>query len=356
MEEMKKEIRVMSLFSGCGGMDLGFLMAEHPIYRYKIVWANDFNKDACNTYRKNFNHDIFCGDIWDIDLKNTPKADIIIGGFPCQDFSILQATDRKGMNTKRGLLYTKFVEAVKLKLPLFFVAENVKGLLSINKGWAIKKIAEDFARIDHAGYDVQYKLLNFADYGVPQNRQRVIIIGIRKNLGLKFVFPSSTHEGKHISSKAALEGVEDVPYNNERMKINQETVRKLQIIPAGGNFKDLPEYKHKKSWMSLIYKRLHPDKPSPTIVASGGGGTLGYHYSEPRPLTNRERARLQTFPDNFVFEGNITEVRRQIGNAVPPKGIQPIAEQILKCLNKEILPEVQIKKTVEIQRRLVEVD
>ena len=109
---------------------------------------------------------------------------------------------------------------------------------------------------------------------------------------------------------------------------------KLKLIPPGGNYKNLPGYEN-KNWMSLIYKRLHPNKPSPTIVANGGGGTWGYHYSEPRPLTNRERARIQTFPDDFEFVGSISEVRKQLGNAVPPLGIKPIAEQIIKTLNKE---------------------
>src|SRR3989338_2290535 len=210
-----KKLKVMSLFAGCGGMDLGFLLAKHPELAYEIVWANDFEKIACETYKKNFNHDIVCGDIWEIDLDKTPKADVIIGGFPCQDFSALRGEKRPGLKSKRGLLYTKFVEAVSKKLPLFFVAENVKGLLTANNGWAIKKIKDDFAKVDHVGYNVTHKLINFADYGVPQKRERVVIVGVRNDLGLNFVFPKPTHKYNHISSSEAFKGVEKIKLNNE---------------------------------------------------------------------------------------------------------------------------------------------
>ena len=333
-EKMRK-LKIISLFAGCGGMDLGFLMAKHPELGYEIVWTNDFDEEACKTYEKNIGHETDRRDIWDIDLNEMPDADVVIGGFPCQDFSILQATDRKGIKTRRGLLYTKFVETVAKKLPIFFVAENVKGLLTANGGYAIKRIKRDFEKVNHVGYRVQYKLLNFADYGVPQNRQRVVLVGIRNDLNMNFVFPEPTHAGRHIPVKIALAGVEQIKLNNESVRAMPSTVEKLKKIPAGGNYKDIPEYA-KKNWMSLIYRRLHPDRPSPTIVACGGGGTWGYHYREPRPLTNRERARIQTFPDWFEFFGSPTEVRRQIGNAVPPLGIKPIAEQILKMVSRDI--------------------
>ncbi|MEM3448602.1 MAG: DNA cytosine methyltransferase [Candidatus Methanomethyliaceae archaeon] len=334
-DDKKVSLKVMSLFAGCGGMDLGFVMAQHPKYKYEIVWANDFDRYACATYRKNFNVDIYEGDIWDVDLKTTPPADVVIGGFPCEDFSILRGDTRPGFASKRGLLYTKFVEAVSIKRPLFFVAENVQGLLTMHNGWAIKKIKEDFEKVDHVGYQVQYRLINFADYGVPQERERVIIVGVRNDLNLGFSYPNPTHKGRHIPVKEALNGVEKARLNNELPRTLSSTKRKLELIPPGGNFSNLPEYRN-KNWMSLIYKRLHPDKPSPTIVACGGGGTWGYHYSELRALTNRERARIQSFPDEFEFVGSVTEVRRQIGNAVPPQGIKPIAEQLLKMINGEL--------------------
>ncbi len=332
---MKNKLKVISLFAGCGGMDLGFLLANHPKIAYEIVWANDFDKFACETYKKNFKHEIICKDIWGVDLDKIPSGDVVIGGFPCEDFSILRGGTRPGFKSKRGLLYTKFVDVVSKKLPLFFVAENVKGLLTMHKGWAIKKIKEDFEKVDSTGYDVDYKVINFADYGVPQNRERVIIVGIRKDLKIDFKFPEPTHSKNPVPVKHALKGVEKAELNNEKLKIHASTKEKLELIPPGGNYKNLPDHKD-RNWMSLIYKKLHPDKPSPTIVACGGGGTWGYHYSEPRALTNRERARIQTFPDDFEFAGSTTEVRRQIGNAVPPLGIKPIAEQLLKVAEKKV--------------------
>lgn len=328
----KRTLKILSLFTGCGGMDLGFILAKHPSLAYELTWANDFDKHACETYKKYFKHEIVCGDIWDIDLSKIPEADIVIGGFPCQDFSVLRG-QRPGFNSKRGVLYTKFVEAVAVKRPLAFVAENVKGLLTTHNGEAIKKIKEDFSKVGQ-GYEVVHKLINFADYGVPQHRERVIIVGIRKDLGLEFKFPEPTHKKNHISAKVALKDVKQAKYNNEKIAIQPSTKKKLELIPPGGNYKSLPGHSN-RNWMSLIYKRLHPDHPSPTIVANGGGGTWGYHYSEPRPLTNRERARIQTFPDEFEFIGSVSEVRKQLGNAVPPEGIRPIAEQLLNLLEKK---------------------
>jgi len=300
--------------------------------KFKTVWANDIDKSCALTYKRNFPHTEFItGDIWDYDLNRLPECDVILGGFPCQDFSMLRGDEvkRKGVAAKRGVLYTKFVEAVFLKQPIIFVAENVKGLLSANNGKAIKQIISDFEKV---GYHVHYKLLNFADYGVPQRRERVLIVGIRKDLDGSFKFPEPTHLGRHTAVKEALKGVEQVKHNNEHHKMKRETIEMIKAIPAGGNYKSVPKYAN-RNWMSLIYERLHPDKPSPTIVALGGGGTWGYHYSEPRMLTNRERARIQTFPDDFVFEGTPTQIRMQLGNAVPPLGAKPIAEAVLSHLS-----------------------
>lgn len=212
---MKKELKVCSLFAGCGGLDLGFELAEHPELKFKTIWANDIDKSCALTYKRNFPKTEFVtGDIWDYELKNLPECDLVLGDFPCQDFSMLRGDEvkRRGVATKRGILYTKFVEAVFLKQPIVFVAENVKGLLSANKGGAIKQIIEDFKKV---GYHVHYKLLNFADYGVPQRRERVFIVGIRKDFDGSFKFPEPTHLGKHVTAKEALKDVEKIKYNNE---------------------------------------------------------------------------------------------------------------------------------------------
>lgn len=322
----RKPLTILSLFSGCGGMDLGFVQEG-----FKIVWANDNNKWACLSYRKNFGNHIIEGDIAEVDIKNLPDCDVILGGFPCQDFSMIWK--RGGINTDRGNLYKYFVDILDIKKPKVFIAENVKGILTANKGIAIKQIKKDFS---NKGYNTQVYPVNFADYGAPQLRERVLIIGVNKDLSNKQLnIPAPTHnQSNYITSGQALKDVEVVPYNNEHQNIHQKTVEKLKLIPPGGNFSDIPRDSphYVKGMISHVYRRLHPDKPSTTIIAGGGGGTWGYHYKEPRPLTNRERARLFGYPDDFIFVGSITEVRRQIGNSVPPVSIRPFARQVMEFL------------------------
>jgi len=318
------KIEMISLFSGCGGMDLGFHLSG-----FDIKWANDFDKMACETYAKNIGNHIVHGDITQLDYKQIPDADLVIGGFPCQDFSMIWK--RGGINTDRGNLYRNFVEIVSLKNPLMFVAENVKGILTANKKQAIKQIIADFSETGKYGYNTTPYLINFADYGAPQLRERVLIIGVRKDIDTFFDIPSPTHSPtNYVSAKEALNGAHKVKHNNEHQNIQESTIEKLKLIPPGGNFTDIPKSSphYVKGMISHVYRRLHPDKPSTTIIAAGGGGTWGYHFEEPRPLTNRERARLFGYPDDFVFKGSITEVRKQIGNSVPPAGILPIAKHI----------------------------
>ncbi len=322
-------LKVISLFSGCGGMDLGFHQEG-----FKLVWANDIDHWACETHRNFFGDHIYEGDIGDVNFKKTPACDVILGGFPCQDFSMIWK--RGGIGTKRGNLYRYFVDAVETKKPKMFIAENVRGLLTANKGEAIKQITKDFAAVC-SGYSVEVHPINFADYGAPQLRKRVLIIGVKKGLRFKneFKLPKPTHTpDKYVTAEQSLEGVEKVKLNNEHQNIKKRTVEKLKLIPPGGNFTDIPKNSphYVKGMISHVYRRLHPDKPSTTIIAGGGGGTWGYHYSELRPLTNRERARLFGYPDDFEFKGSITDVRRQIGNSVPPIGITPLAKAVKKFI------------------------
>jgi len=319
-----KKIDMISLFSGCGGMDLGFHLAG-----FDIIWANDYDKKACETYAKNIGNHIVCGDITELDYAKIPDADLVIGGFPCQDFSMIWK--RGGINTDRGNLYRNFVDIVSLKNPLMFVAENVKGILTANKKQAIKQIITDFSETGKYGYTTTPHIINFADYGAPQIRERVLIIGVRKDIDSYFDIPSPTHSpGNYVSAKEALMGVNKAKHNNEHQKIQRSTIEKVKLIPPGGNFTNIPKSSphYVKGMISHVYRRLHPDKPSTTIIAAGGGGTWGYHFDEPRPLTNRERARLFGYPDDFIFEGSITDIRKQIGNSVPPAGIFPIAKHI----------------------------
>lgn len=344
-QNLPKQPRVLSLFAGCGGMDLGIHMAGA-----KTVWANEFNPWASKTYRRYFsNAKLVEKSIEDVHLdQELPKKgtiDLIIGGFPCQDFSMIWK--RPGLNGTRGNLYTYFVETVNRTQPLAFIAENVKGLLSANGGMAIRQIKDDFLR---CGYRIPNEniVVNFADYGVPQLRERVLIVGIREDLNKVFFKPPASHASiekcktlklkPYVSAKEALKNADKVKSNNEHQKILASTRALLQEIPPGGNFSDVPKsHPHYVNGMiSHVYRRLHPDFPSTTIIAGGGGGTWGYHFKEPRPLTNRERARLFGYPDEMVFEGPIAEVRRQIGNSVPPTGFKVIAEHLFGILRGDI--------------------
>ena len=328
---MNNRPTIASLFSGCGGMDLGFSQAG-----YQILWANDFVEKACDTYAKNIGEHIVCGDITKLKLKDIPDVDLIIGGFPCQDFSMIWK--RGGIETDRGNLYKYFVEAVRLKKPKVFVAENVKGLLTANNGMAIQQIAKDFADI---GYIVDVDLYNFANYGVAQLRERIFIVGVRSDLDWSFEKPEPTHDSaNYVTSGQALSGVKSVKFNQERQNIADKTRRMLELIPEGGNFSDIPKNSplYVKGMISHVYRRLDRKKPSTTIIAGGGGGTWGYHYAEPRPLTNRERARLFGYPDDFIFEGSISDVRKQIGNSVPPPAAKVLALHLKPAFRAKVLP------------------
>jgi DNA (cytosine-5)-methyltransferase 1 len=311
-------------------MDLGFAQAG-----FDLKWANDFNEFACNTYARNFGSHIVHGDITQINPQDVPAADVIIGGFPCQDFSMIWK--RGGLETDRGNLYRYFLKFVEVKRPRVFIAENVKGLLTANGGAAVSQIAKDFSEL---GYVVDVDLYNFAQYGVPQQRERVFIVGVRADVDWEFIRPQATHTVEtYVSSGQALKGVKAVKFNNEHQKIAPKTIEMLKLIPEGGNFSDIPKDHplYVKGMISHVYRRLDRKRPSTTIIAGGGGGTWGYHYEEPRPLTNRERARLFGYPDDFIFEGSITEVRRQIGNSVPPPAAMMLANHIRPALEARLL-------------------
>ncbi len=323
--------RILSLFSGCGGLDLGF----EQVGDYNTVWANDFKHEACESFKRHFGDIIVEGDIENIDPYNDetiPDCDLVLGGFPCQDFSIIWK--QPGLDGTRGNLYKSFLRFVDAKKPRAFVAENVKGILTANNKRAIRQIIEDFQNIE-PGYVVIPHLYNFADYGVPEFRERVLIVGIRSDTGFDFHHPKPTHGNKegllpYVTVGDAFKGVENVPHNNEHLRITARTEKVISLIPEGGNFTAIPSDSpyYVKGMISHVYRRVKLDEPSKTIIAQGGGGTWGYHYPENRPLTNRERARIQSFPDDFVFCGSTTEVRRQIGNAVPPVGVHAVAEAL----------------------------
>ena len=350
---------IISIFSGCGGLDLGFHLEG-----YKTVWANDISEWAAASFKNYFGENIIkLGDITKINPytnSSIPNCDLVLGGFPCQDFSIIWK--QPGLDGKRGGLYRHFLEFVDAKKPKAFIAENVKGLLTANKHKAIETIINDFETIQ-PGYVVKPHLYNFADYGVPQFRERLLIVGIRIDTGFDFKHPLPTHgsgRGKpYITAGQAIEGALEAEFNNERINCADKTRRMLKMIPEGGNFTDIPKDDplYVKGMISHVYRRLHHGEPAKTIIAAGGGGTWGYHYSEPRPLTHRERARLQSFPDDFKFIGNVTEVRRQIGNAVPPNGVRQLARRLKPLFTNsyekiDLSAELGLLKQMSVKDRL----
>ena len=334
-----KEFRLGELFCGPGGLAYAAVNSQIEDSEYKIIhkWSNDYDLDTCKTYTRNIcpndPESVICGDVRKLNIDKLGDIDAFAFGFPCNDFSVVG--EQKGFDGTFGPLYTYGVKVLKRYQPLWFLAENVGGLKSANEGKAFKKIQED---LKAAGYRIYPNLYKFEQYGVPQARHRMIIVGIRADLPYEFKIPSpEPYKNIDVTCKTALE-VPPIPKdvaNNELTKQSHQVVERLKYIKPGQNAftADIPEelqLKVKGAKISQIYKRLNPTKPAYTVTGSGGGGTHIYHYDEPRALTNRERARLQTFPDDYVFEGSKESVRKQIGMAVPQKGARVIFEAILK--------------------------
>ncbi len=345
-------LKLGEFFSGPGGLALGAILAESNnngrILKIKHAWANDYDYDTCETYKKNICKNetspfVFCEDIRKLNINSLSPIDIFAYGFPCNDFSIVG--EQKGFNGNFGPLYSYGVEVLNKFRPKVFIAENVGGIASANGGEAFKTILSDLKNAGN-GYKITVHLYKSEDYGVPQTRHRYIIVGIDKTLNLEFKVPKPTHHGNHVSVKTALSNIPKNIFNNEHTKIAPQVVERLKHIKPGENAwtAKLPDHLKlnvKSAKMSQIYKRLHPDQPSYTITGSGGGGTHGYHYEEPRPLTNRERARIQSFPDDFEFLGSKESVRKQIGMAVPPKLSQIIFTAVLDTLNNINYPYIK---------------
>ena len=314
-----KTYSLVSLFAGCGGLDLGFvggfnyLGKKYPKRRFELTWANDIDEPSCQTFKHNFGHDIVCGDIREL-LKNDvvpAKADIVVGGFPCQDFSL--AGKRRGFNSERGLLYRSMMEVIKKTKPLVFVAENVKGLLSMNNGDAIKTIEKDFEKL---GYHVAKHLYLAADYGVPQARERVIIVGTNKEKGLpKFEHPKPIlAKNRWLTLKKAIGDLAD---KKEGEVANHFWSKAKMFKGTQGN--------------TLV----SADKIGPTMRAEHHGN-IEWHWNGERRLSAREAARIQSFPDDFVFLPATSSAYKQIGNAVPPVMAWHVATAIQKFLDNNL--------------------
>ena len=302
----KSKNRVVSLFAGCGGLDLGFKGGFRFANRNcrklssEIIWANEIDQYACRAYRSNVGCEIVEGDIWDVLKDGLPKGDILLGGFPCQDFS--WAGKRKGFNSKRGQLYQAMVDAAKQVQPQVFVAENVKGLLSIPN--AMATIKKDFCE---AGFNfMDHYVVNVSDYGIPQNRERVFIIGWRDaDSAAAFQFPNP--QELKISVKGLIDDLANVQWDGVdghkwAMAKRRPELQGNEVTPAEG----------------VAY-----------TIRAEHHMNIQFHYNDHRRLSVREAARLQSFPDNFVFEGiSKHQAYKMIGNAVPPFMAWQIANAI----------------------------
>ena len=286
--------RVASLFAGCGGLDLGFqggfefLGKKYAQTGFGVCWANEINPAACKTYSRNLGAEIICGDIKDI-IKTLPtEVDVVMGGFPCQDISI--NGKMLGIKGRRSCLYTYIIDAVKKTNPKVFVAENVGSLMLKQNEYSLKTILRDFKSL---GYDVTYHVYHAEDYGVPQTRERVIFVGTRKDIG-KFTVPAPL-DVPAITAGEALRDLEDAPQSKEFSHVWS------LAAPSGEQGS----------------RRLVENRPGYTIRAECHGN-IQFHYRLPRRISMREAARIQSFPDSFMFPCGIRETERQIGNAVPP--------------------------------------
>ena len=333
--------KLVSLFSGCGGMDLGFKQAG-----FDIVWANDFDPDAQAVYSLNIGK-IDNRDIHSVKETEIPVCDILTAGFPCQPFS--NAGNRKGVHDSRGMLYKECLRIIRHLMPKVIVFENVKGLLStkyIDGRNLTDVIVDDLSKMNDIGYNVVYQLINASDFGVPQNRQRVLFVGIRKDLNIKFKFPEKKLS---LKPKLTLQNILDIPQdatNNVDWPFSPQALDMIAHIPEGGSWKDVP-YEHlalrfqkirddmKKYHSPNFYRRFSRNEICGTITASAQPENCGIiHPTENRRFTVREVARIQTFPDNFNFITdsirNITAMYKVIGNAVPVVLAYNIASAIME--------------------------
>jgi DNA (cytosine-5)-methyltransferase 1 len=347
--KLPEKIQLGELFSGPGGIATGaFRAAEELGVGIGHAWAVDYDRDSCFTYARNvlkaegdeLPESVLNKSVTDVRFGILPEIHALAFGFPCNDFSMVG--EKKGTSGDFGPLYSYGVKALKAHSPLFFVAENVGGLRSSKTASGesalsmIKKELEGAGR----GYVVYTHYYKFEDYGVPQTRHRVILVGIRKDIAalIDYKIPAPTHLGRHVSVSSALDGIiagDPSWKNNDFTRQSAVVVERLKCIKPGENawnstIKD-PKLRLnvKNVRMSQIYRRLHPDQPSYTVTGSGGGGTHVYHWKEPRALTNRERACIQTFPIEYEFYGSKESVRKQVGMAVPPRGAFVVFRSIL---------------------------
>ncbi len=339
----------------------------------KVVWAIDNEHWAVETYRRNLGRHIVEADITETPVPEVP-CDILLAGPPCQDYSTLWNHD--GLKTARGNLFRQVARFLETLRSSGFVLENVPGLLSANRGaaWTLVRHAlrapasftDGHPNGSPVRYDLSAQVVDMADLGVAQHRERLIVIGVRRDLAVRPPVIPTPFAGKPLTVREVLDGKPlspDAP-NHEFGLDSPDVVERLKLIPPGSNYEVIPDGHPLavRGLISHVYRRLDPDKPSYTIIAGGGGGTHGYHHVEPRRLSNREKARLQGFPDDFIFEHGCgpgrrearsmyPRVRRQIGNAVPPSGAAVIVTALAEVLARAGVRPRSAKELEAVGRR-----
>lgn len=317
-EEIHNKLKIISLFSGSGGLDLGFLATG----KFEIIFANDFNDKACKSYNHNIGDHIVCDDIKNIKLL--PDADIIIGGPPCQGFST--ANPARSFDDPRNQLFKEYARIINEVKPKMFLMENVSGMVTMQKGKVFKLIKKE---LSNCGYKLYDKLLNSKDFGVPQSRRRMIVIGVRNDIDKKFTFPKPSHsEDNYMTVGEALCEI-PIPSkdpNHKTGKLTELNLKRIKLIPEGGSMWDCPKELQNNSDLKRAMRRLHREKESYTIVHNNCDHY--YHPTENRRITIREMARLQGYPDDYVFLGSKSEQSRQVGNSVPVGLSKAVAKSI----------------------------
>ncbi|WP_049349349.1 DNA cytosine methyltransferase [Neisseria lactamica] len=333
---MHTPLTYIDLFSGAGGLSLGFEQAG-----FQQLLSVEMEPDYCQTYRTNFpHHQLLQKDLTTlteqdlINRLNGKSVDLVIGGPPCQGFSMAGKIGRTFTDDPRNHLFKEFVRIVKIVRPCFFVMENVARLYTHNSGKTRTEIIQAFQNI---GYSVECKVLNAADFGVPQIRSRVIFIGRRDKGKISFPEPFQiSHQtvGSAIGHFPKLAAGESDPHvvNHEAMNHSAQMLEKMAFVKNGGNRNDIPEPLRPKTGDIRKYIRYDSNKPAVCIT---GDMRKVFHYEQNRALTVRELAALQSFPDNFVFCGNKIAQQQQVGNAVPPLLAKAIAKSILKMSENE---------------------
>ncbi len=338
-EKKRNGLKVVSLFSGAGGLDLGFINAG-----FDIVWANDFDKNACDTYRRNIGDHIHCGSILEVDTSTLPACDLIIGGPPCQGFSTIgkrvsSDPKKRAAHDPRNELVITYAQIIRTVRPKFIVMENVKGILTRNGGKYLETVLSELRA---AGYNVDYRIVNMADYGVPQIRERIIILGNRMGLPVRFPAPDHSEDGRSglpcwVSCGEVLLDLvgrpDDPSFNHVALRHTETNIARYRLIPEGGRLPEsaLPPDLYRKNFGNT-FKRLHHAKPALTMVP--GNDAFPIHPTLNRSLTVREAARIQTFPDSVVFCGNRRQQGHQVGNAVPPLFAEKLARFIRSEMKK----------------------